>query len=497
MRSRSVRAAAVSCARVVTLVVVGVRVSDARTERPTRSVRHDRTSATDRRCRPISPHDSRDRTLPWSNDSTIPGRYRAARRQRGPGPSNAGALYNFGATANRADRAVGFLSSGTGTQSGNLYAKLANNTATALSGLQISYNVEKYRGGTNAAGFRIASFLLPPTAPPGTSAGADFTTAVSRRRRQCRLPPAPGVTGEREQDVERRDPRGRDLLPGWNYSVASGTTTSNAQALGIDDINITGVIDDTPPPDTAPDGHRHVARQRRGERSGRIDDRRQLQRERERGRRRNSRCRAAARRRRSPSRRLRLEQLYAHAGAPLPYEALCTVTVSAGEIADAGHERSAGSDGGGLRVSFTTASAPPPAATNVIVNEVDADTPGTDTAEFVELYDGGAGNTSLDGLVLVFFNGNGGASYAAFDLDGFSTDANGYFVSRESGRARRRSRLQPRRRRTAAERRGRGRRSMPATRRTSRTARPSRPRTCATRSCTTPTTSMSRGCWSC
>src|SRR5829696_5151648 len=57
--------------------------------------------------------------------------------------------YNFGATADSNDRAIGFLSSGSATQSGNLYAQLANDTAVALSGLQISYNVEKYRSGAN------------------------------------------------------------------------------------------------------------------------------------------------------------------------------------------------------------------------------------------------------------------------------------------------------------------------------------------------------------
>jgi hypothetical protein len=67
-------------------------------------------------------------------------------------------------------------------------------------------------------------------------------------------------------------------------------------------------------------------------------------------------------------------------------------------------------------------------ATSVIINEVDSDTTGTDNMEFVELFDGGAGNTSLDGLVVVFFNGGDDQSYAAFDLDGFTTDANGYFV---------------------------------------------------------------------
>ena len=69
-----------------------------------------------------------------------------------------------------------------------------------------------------------------------------------------------------------------------------------------------------------------------------------------------------------------------------------------------------------------------PATAQIVINEVDADTPGTDTAEFVELYDGGAGNTDLTGLVLVFYNGSDDASYKAFDLDGTSTGADGFFV---------------------------------------------------------------------
>ncbi|MBL3655663.1 T9SS type A sorting domain-containing protein [Fulvivirga sediminis] len=64
----------------------------------------------------------------------------------------------------------------------------------------------------------------------------------------------------------------------------------------------------------------------------------------------------------------------------------------------------------------------------VLINEIDVDTPGSDQEEFIELYDGGEGNTSLDGLVLVFYNGNGDASYNAFDLTGYSTNAAGYFV---------------------------------------------------------------------
>ncbi len=61
-----------------------------------------------------------------------------------------------------------------------------------------------------------------------------------------------------------------------------------------------------------------------------------------------------------------------------------------------------------------------------LINEVDSDQSGTDTGEFVELY--GTPGTSLNGLVIVFYNGGGDISYAAFDLDGFTLDFNGLFV---------------------------------------------------------------------
>ena len=78
-----------------------------------------------------------------------------------------------------------------------------------------------------------------------------------------------------------------------------------------------------------------------------------------------------------------------------------------------------------------------PANAQLVINEFDADDTGFDDREFVELYDGGAGNTSLDGMVLVFYNGTTSATargaLLVFDLDGLSTDANGYFLAANSG----------------------------------------------------------------
>lgn len=65
----------------------------------------------------------------------------------------------------------------------------------------------------------------------------------------------------------------------------------------------------------------------------------------------------------------------------------------------------------------------------LVINEVNADQPGIDEAEFVELYDGGRGATSLDNVVLVLFNGNSDdRSYKVIDLSGNETSDYGFFV---------------------------------------------------------------------
>ena len=70
------------------------------------------------------------------------------------------------------------------------------------------------------------------------------------------------------------------------------------------------------------------------------------------------------------------------------------------------------------------------AFTQVVINEIDADNPGSDNKEFIELKSS-IPSYSLDGLSLVFFNGQSGSgtsSYLAIDLDGYSTDVNGLII---------------------------------------------------------------------
>ena len=62
----------------------------------------------------------------------------------------------------------------------------------------------------------------------------------------------------------------------------------------------------------------------------------------------------------------------------------------------------------------------------IVINEIDVDQDGTDNAEFIELL--WTPNTSLDGYIVVLFNGSDDKSYASYYLDGFTTDANGIFI---------------------------------------------------------------------
>eukprot|EP00075_Anas_platyrhynchos_P002907 XP_005025964.2 uncharacterized protein LOC101800187 [Anas platyrhynchos] len=64
----------------------------------------------------------------------------------------------------------------------------------------------------------------------------------------------------------------------------------------------------------------------------------------------------------------------------------------------------------------------------LLINEVNADTPGMDTSEFVELYHTSGRTARLDGYYLVFYNGNGNRAYKVLNLQGKVTNGQGFFL---------------------------------------------------------------------
>lgn len=67
-------------------------------------------------------------------------------------------------------------------------------------------------------------------------------------------------------------------------------------------------------------------------------------------------------------------------------------------------------------------------AGKLVINEVDYDQVGTDTAEFIEIRNNGPGTASLAGVAVVLVNGADGAEYARIDLSGATQLAAGAYL---------------------------------------------------------------------
>ena len=150
-------------------------------------------------------------------------------------------IYNYaaGVPASATDRAVGGISSGSASKSVNVYVNLFNNGVTTINQLTISYNVEKYRHGSNAAGFSIQMYYSAD-GTTWTSAGASFLTSFAADADNLGYVSAPGATtAVTAQALVQSIAASGNFYLAWNYSVTTGSTTSNAQGLGIDDISIT------------------------------------------------------------------------------------------------------------------------------------------------------------------------------------------------------------------------------------------------------------------
>ncbi len=177
----------------------------------------------------------------------------ATERQGGANVSTTAAngIYNFGSgttTAGGTDRAIGGISSGTASGTVNVYVDLLNNGSLTIPGLTLSYDVEKYRGGTNAAGFRMQLFYSTDGIA-WTNAGADFLTAFAADGSNAGYATAPGVSVSiTSKLLPVTVAPNAHLYLAWSYAVSSGSTTSNAQGLSVDNISVIAATGVAPAP---------------------------------------------------------------------------------------------------------------------------------------------------------------------------------------------------------------------------------------------------------
>ena len=158
-------------------------------------------------------------------------------------PSNAkNGLWNFGQD-DSSDRAVGGISTGVadGTRCVNVYAHFLNTGIKNIENLQISYDVEKYRKGNNAAGFTVQMYYSVD-GRNWTSAGNDFCTTFAADAATEGYATVPGDVKSVSAVLDAKMQPGVDFYLAWNITVTSGDNAAGAMALAIDNFQLTGEL---------------------------------------------------------------------------------------------------------------------------------------------------------------------------------------------------------------------------------------------------------------
>ena len=371
--------------------------------------------------------------IAWTDDSTIPGWWSNRTTYiASTGSSATGALYSFGVAGINpvTDRALGSVASGT---SGTILhaARLTNNTGAAIASLDISYTGEQWRNGGNANAHTLT--FQYQVANPGVVTGANlpatgwttvpalsFTGPITGATATVLDGNAPANRVVRSATLAVAIGNGQEIWVRWQDPDDLGSD----HALAVDDFSVTATAAGDGPPSVGGTVPANAATNVAVDSAIVVNFNESVN------------ATAGAFTLECPA---GAPQAFAQTASPsnvftltpaadLPYSTTCTVTIAASQVSDADTDDPPDAMESDVSFSFTTAGPPPPVATHVIINELDSDTPGTDAAEFVELYDGGDGGTALDGLVVVFYNGSNDLSYAAFDLDGLHTNASGYFT---------------------------------------------------------------------
>lgn len=158
-------------------------------------------------------------------------------------PSNAkNGLWNFGQDDDN-DRAIGGITTGVanGTRCVNVYAHLMNTGRKNIENLHISYDVEKYRKGSNPAGFTVQMYYSVD-GRKWASAGDGFCTRFEQDAATEGYATVPGEVIHVDEDLNAVMQPGVDFYLAWNITVTSGDAANNAMALAIDNFKLTGEL---------------------------------------------------------------------------------------------------------------------------------------------------------------------------------------------------------------------------------------------------------------
>ncbi|MFL5745261.1 MAG: cadherin-like beta sandwich domain-containing protein, partial [Niastella sp.] len=154
---------------------------------------------------------------------------------------SAGGAYNFanGVTATATDRALGFITSGSGTTGyqspRSIILAITNNTGSTIGGLTINFDYEKYRTSQNRE-FDWTFFHGSNSSPAISAAAGDQAYPADNTTTNAVVNPPTTIT-------KTVTLTGLSIAPGANYYLRWTLTgvggSANGQGIGIDNFSIT------------------------------------------------------------------------------------------------------------------------------------------------------------------------------------------------------------------------------------------------------------------
>ncbi|UOG77350.1 T9SS type A sorting domain-containing protein (plasmid) [Hymenobacter tibetensis] len=163
--------------------------------------------------------------------------------------SSTGGPYNFadGVAASAPDRALGFLSSGSYTSPRHILLAVQNNTTATITQLAVTYDIEKYRSGSRAFEWQFHTSADGSSWTQLTGLTEVFVADANNTTIPTSITPI----------SKRATLSGLNLAPGattylrWSYvgilNPSSSSTSTNAQALGLDNLTLTPTLSTAPP----------------------------------------------------------------------------------------------------------------------------------------------------------------------------------------------------------------------------------------------------------
>ena len=161
-------------------------------------------------------------------------------------PSNArNGTWNFGLTGST-DRAVGGITSSIdgGARTVSVMVHLHNDANANIDSLTLSYDIEKYRNGANAAGF-THQLYVSIDGENWTSAGSTFGRQFTKDANTNGAEVVPISVTQVSGNLTCIFPADGDLYLAWSVSPTSGTDCAKSMAFGIDNVVIAPIVSET------------------------------------------------------------------------------------------------------------------------------------------------------------------------------------------------------------------------------------------------------------